>query len=56
MQKLLKVSQNTAYRIRRELLKDYNAQKEARAAQYDTAPKEASSSQQEKKTAVEAAL
>lgn len=35
MMKLLKVSQNTAYRIRRELLRDFDQQKEERAAQYD---------------------
>jgi hypothetical protein len=32
--KLLKVGQNTAYRIRRELLRDFDQQKEARASQW----------------------
>ena len=52
MMKLLKVSQNTAYRLRRELLKDYDQQKEARAAQWgtSTALEEPVSSQQEEKT------
>jgi len=34
MMKLLKVSQNTAYRLRRDILKEYHANDDARAAQY----------------------
>lgn len=52
MMKLLKVSQNTAYRLRWELLKDYDQQKEGRAAQYGNSNMEEkpSSSQQVEKT------
>jgi hypothetical protein len=37
MMKLLKVSQNTAYRVRKELLKHYHEQDDSRASQYGTA-------------------
>ena len=40
MMKLLKVSQNTAYRVRRELLKHYHEQDSARNAQYGEATHE----------------
>lgn len=36
MMKLLKVSQNTAYRVRRELLKHYHEQDSTRASQWGT--------------------
>jgi hypothetical protein len=36
MMKLLKISQNTAYRVRRELLRDYHEQDSARASQWRT--------------------
>lgn len=36
MMKLLKVSQNTAYRVRRGLLKHYYEQERARASQWGT--------------------
>jgi len=52
LMKLLKVSQNTAYRVRRELLKDYHERDNARAVQYGSATtaEKPSSSQQEEKT------
>jgi len=51
MMRLLKISQNTAYRVRRELLKQYHEQKDARAAQWGlpTKAEEPCSSQQEEK-------
>lgn len=52
MMRFLKVSQKTAYRIRRELLKDYHQQDSARASQWgtDTTAEKLTSSQQEEKT------
>jgi len=43
MMKLLKASQNTAYRARRELLKHYHEQEDSRASQWgiDTTAEEA---------------
>jgi hypothetical protein len=48
MMKLLKISQNTAYRVRRELLKHYHEQEDSRASQWGTTTtrRESSSSQQ----------
>jgi hypothetical protein len=52
MMKLLKVSQNTAYRVRKELLKIYHEQDNARASQagLTTTREEPSSSQEEERT------
>lgn len=52
MMKLLKISQNTAYRVRREILKQYHEQEDSRASQWgtDTTGEKPSSNQQEEKT------
>jgi hypothetical protein len=51
----LKISQNTAYRVRRELLKHYHEQKSLRDAQWgNTAAQMTVTPQEEKKTLQEA--
>jgi len=52
MMRILKISQNTAYRVRRELLKHYHEQEDSRASRWgtDTTAEKPSSSQQEEKT------